>query len=184
MSEETVILHCSPTMAGLKTGSLFACPVRDRRALDESVREMNRRLVPRGLRLLPVYCSDHRALLYMYRPRRLKEDLKNGKAREILLKRHYPAENADQCVAELVRRLQTDADFPHEVGLFLGYPPEDVDGFLRHGAREAKCVGTWKVYGDAEQARKTFALYKKCTRLYCRAYGKHHSFEKLLVKAS
>ena len=117
----------------------------------------------------------------MYRPRRLKEDLKNGKAREILLKRHYPAENADQCVAELVRRLQTDADFPHEVGLFLGYPPEDVDGFLRHGAREAKCVGTWKVYGDAEQARKTFALYKKCTRVYCRQLANGTDIERLTV---
>ena len=126
MSEETVILHCSPTMAGLKTGNLFACPVRDRRALDESVREMNRRLVPRGLRLLPVYCSEHRALLYMYRPRRLKEDLKNGKAREILLKRHYPAENA----SAVCRRMRI---FRMRSGCFSGIRPRMWTDFCGTG---------------------------------------------------
>ena len=27
LSEELLIFHCSPTMAGLKTGNLFNCPV-------------------------------------------------------------------------------------------------------------------------------------------------------------
>ena len=30
MSEELLIAHCSPTMAGLKTGSLFTCPMQSR----------------------------------------------------------------------------------------------------------------------------------------------------------
>ena len=83
---------------------------------------------------------------------------------------------------ELVRRLNRGKDFPHEIGLFLGYPAEDVSGFIRHGARCAKCVGTWKVYGDEESARKKFALYQKCTRLYCEAYRKHNNLDRLLVR--
>ena len=83
---------------------------------------------------------------------------------------------------ELVRRLNRGKDFPHEIGLFLGYPAEDVNGFIRHGARCAKCVGTWKVYGDEESARKKFALYQKCTRLYCEAYRKHNNLDRLLVR--
>ena len=83
---------------------------------------------------------------------------------------------------ELVRRLNRGKDLPHEIGLFLGYPAEDVSGFIRHGARCAKCVGTWKVYGDEESARKKFALYQKCTRLYCEAYRKHNNLDRLLVR--
>ena len=68
-----------------------------------------------------------------------------------------------------------------EVGLFLGYPSEDVNGFISCGAKGAKCVGTWKVYGDVAAARRTFALYRKCTRIYREAYGRHRSLEKLTV---
>ena len=57
------------------------------------------------------------------------------------------------------------------MGLFLGYPPEDVAGFIRNGARGAKCVGTWKMCGDEEKARRTFRRYAACTRAYRRAYG-------------
>ena len=42
-------------------------------------------------------------------------------------------------------------DFPHEVGLFLSYPPEDVKGFINHRAGGFKCAGLWKVCGDEEK---------------------------------
>jgi len=35
ISEEAVVLHCSPTMAGLKTGNLFSCPAEDSEVLAE-----------------------------------------------------------------------------------------------------------------------------------------------------
>ena len=46
----------------------------------------------------------------------------------------------------------------------LGYPSEDVSGFIKHGAKNSKCVGTWKVYGDEAEAQKKFKLYKMCIR--------------------
>lgn len=48
MSEDLVISQCSPTMAGLKTGNLFTCPMEDKKTLNESIRRMNMKLVPRG----------------------------------------------------------------------------------------------------------------------------------------
>ena len=54
MSEETVINCCSPCLAGLKTGNLFSSKVDDKNELLRSIRELNRRLVPRGLRIMPV----------------------------------------------------------------------------------------------------------------------------------
>ena len=184
MSEDMVIAQCSPTMAGLKTGSLFACPVEDRAELAGSMRRLNATLVPRGARILPVKRMRGRVLCYMYRPEKLKEDLSGELAQSILAARAYPVGNADRCVAELCRRLQSDAAFPHEVGLFLGYPAGDVDGFIRLGARRAKCVGTWKVYGDIAAAQRKFALYRKCTRVYSEAYKKHNSFDRLVVSCS
>lgn len=184
ISEELVVRHCSPTMAGLKTGNLFNCPVEDPVALMEDVRALNRRLVPRGVRVLPLKVADRRALIYMYRPKRLEEDLADRIAQKILEERNYPVGQTERCIVELVRRLNSEAAFPHEIGLFLGYPPKDVDGFIQNGAQKAKCVGEWKVYGDVEAAQCKFAQYQKCTRVYWEAFQKHHSFERLIVSCS
>ena len=171
MPEELMVHYCAPTLAGLKTGSMFSCEVEDKAALTRGLVAFNRTLVPRGLRAVPLRFSDHRALIYVFRPACLARDLEEDTAKKILAERRYPVGEAEKCTAELARRISTSEDFPHEVGLFLGYPPEDVAGFIRNGARGAKCVGTWKVYGVEEKARRTFRRYAACTRAYRRAYG-------------
>lgn len=181
MSERQVIQNCSPTMAGLKTGSLFCCDAKTREELNNSVRDFNNRLVPKGVRFLPLRYRNGRALVYMYRPDRLENDLKKSRAKDILKKREYPVKSSELCIVELMKRIKSGNEFPHEIGLFLGYPPEDVDGFINNGAKGAKCVGTWKVYGDESIAKRTFAQYKKCTKVYENAYDRHKSLDRLVV---
>ena len=181
MSEEFIVAQAAPTLAGMKTGSLFGCLYRDKAALYADVRGWNRRLVPLGLCLLPLRFSGKRALLYLYRPDALREDLNDGSARAILEKAGYRSESSARCITELMRRLRQGDAFPHEIGLFLGYPAEDVRGFIRLGARRAKCVGAWRVYGDPEAAQRQFVRLKKCTRVYCAAYQRHRSLDRLIV---
>ena len=54
MSEEILIRQGAPTLAGIKTGSLFPCPCEDRENLLTDIRRLNRLLVPKGLCLLPI----------------------------------------------------------------------------------------------------------------------------------
>ena len=84
MSEELVVEQCSPTMAGLKTGNLFSCPAEDTRPLWQSIRRLHQRLVPCGIRLVPVKSLGDRELIYMYRPEKLRRDLREQGARAIL----------------------------------------------------------------------------------------------------
>ena len=72
-------------------------------------------------------------------------------------------------------------EFPHEVGLFLSYPPEDVKGVIDHRANNFKCTGPWKVYGAEGQARSLFAKYKKCTEIYCALWQSGSKLEQLAV---
>ena len=44
-----------------------------------------------------------------------------------------------------IRDSRESGEFPHEVGLFLSYPPEDVKGFIDHRANNFKCAGLWTV---------------------------------------
>lgn len=181
MSEEYLIRHCAPTLAGLKTGSLFTCPFSCQKELMHSVRRLNTRLSPKGLRVLPLRCSDHKALIYAYRPKKLTSDLADPTAAQLLRRHGYDTDTCEKCIVRLARRLRSQEDFPHEIGLFLGYPPEDVCGFMENKACNCKCVGCWKVYGDEEAAKKRFAQFKKCTRVYCDQWSKGKNLERLTV---
>lgn len=181
MPEDYIVRHCAPTLAGLKTGSIFVCPYETKEALVAALRRINQRLGCKGLRVLPLRFSEKRALIYLYRPKKLSADLADSAAAALLRRQGYNTDSCEQCVARLVRKLRQDADFPHEIGLFLGYPPEDVYGFIENGARGCKCVGCWKVYGDEAAAKKKFAQYRKCTRVYCDQWAKGTDIERLTV---
>lgn len=177
MSEELIVRHCAPTLANLKTGSLFVCPITDRPSFFSSLRSLNEFLVPKGLRALPLRIREHSALVYLYRPSRLKKDLEDPAAIKILQDHGYSCYG--KCLPKLIERVRASEEFPHEIGLFLGYPPEDVQGFLDH--RPCKCSGCWKVYGDENKAKKTFDLYKKCERVYCQQLARGIDIKRLTV---
>ena len=181
MSDEMIICHCSPTLAGLKTGNLFNCPCSDKKELILAVRSLNKRLAPKGIRVIPIQVCEQRVLIYLYRPDKLENDLAVEEAGEILRACGYSTGDCDKCVVRLSRRLQESGDFPHEIGLFLGYPPEDVRGFIENHAEGYKFVGCWKVYGDEKSAKKQFARYKKCTDVYCSQWANGKSIERLTV---
>ena len=177
MSEELIVRHCAPTLANLKTGSLFVCPITDRPSFFSSLRSLNELLVPKGLRALPLRIREYSALVYLYRPSRLKKDLEDPAAIKILQDHGYSCYG--KCLPKLIERVRASEEFPHEIGLFLGYPPEDVQGFLDH--RPCKCCGCWKVYGDENKAKKTFDLYKKCERVYCQQLARGVDIKRLTV---
>ena len=181
MSEEMIIRHCSPTLAGLKTGNIFTCSFESEDDMKNRLRKLNGIIVKKGLRALALRYSQGRAMIYIYRPARLHSDLRNARADSILRGLGYTGETEMGCVLQLMKRLGENGEFPHEIGLFLGYPPEDVQGFIDNKADNCKCVGCWKVYGDEEKARITFGRYRKCTDIYCAKYAQGKTIEKLTV---
>ena len=181
MSEELLIRHCSPTLAGIKTGNLFSCPCPDRENLTKDLCRLNKRLAPKGLRVLPLRVRGGRALIYAYRPRALERDLMDCGARSLLLEYGYTPEKPGRCVVRLMRRMQSGEGFPHEIGLFLSYPPEDVLGFICNRACNHKCAGCWKVYGDEQAAKRTFRRYDVCSQIYLRQWQQGKTIEWLTV---
>lgn len=178
MLEAMLIRYCSPTLAGLKTGALFSCPFADGAQMRACVRGWNARLRKKGLCVLPLRCHKERTLIYIYRSSALLRDLVSTQATQLLAELGYPCPCPERCIARLMDKLKQSPDFPHEIGLFLGYPVEDVRGFIRDPAA-CKYAGCWKVYGDAHAARALFARYRECTRLYGEQLALGASLEQL-----
>lgn len=184
MLDKALVVHCAPTLAGLKTGSLFTALHRPEAPLAEQAAAWDRRLAGKGVRLAVLRRGRQGSLLYVYRPARLAADLARPRVADFLARRGYDGLDASGAVEQLRRRLAAEASFPHEIGLFLGYPLEDVEGFIANSGRNCKCCGCWKVYGDEEQAARCFSRYRKCRAVYLRLWQAGRSVEQLTVAAS
>lgn len=48
----------------------------------------------------------------------------------------------------------------------MGYPYDDVVGFIENKGENSLCSGCWKVYSRARDAQACFCCYKTCTAAY------------------
>ena len=170
MLDHLIVQYGAPTLAGIKTGSIFNVPYESETSLLEDIRDVNRRFTKSSLRIFLIRFIRNRAVLYLVRLNMLAKDIRASEAESLLCERGYNPEKTAECISRLFHRMKTEEEFPHELGLFLGYPPEDVRGFIEN--RPCIFTGAWRVYGNEKQARKTFSAFRKCTgeleNSYCR----------------
>ncbi|SFE24783.1 Protein of unknown function [Peptostreptococcaceae bacterium pGA-8] len=169
MSEFQLVRHCSPTLAGFKVGNIVNCSFSSIEQLYEDISHLNSQLNGKGIYAVLLRVSGSMALIYVYRPHKLLTSLKDPRVTAFLSKCGYKKFTIGALINALRRRLVASRkdDFPHEIGIFLGYPFEDIIGFLDNKGKNSLLTGTWKVYSDVCTARCTFAKHKKCTKLYC-----------------
>ena len=181
MSEEMVIRCCAPTLAAIKTGSLFNCAFESRREMTASLRALNLCLLRKGVTAMPLRYRDGKALIYLCRIEMLYADLRDPQAEAILRENGYPEGTPIQKIAYLIRRLRECESFPHEIGLFLGYLPADVRGFME--GKACKCTGLWKVFEtDEQEAQRYFARCRHCTNAYLRRCREGWSLSRLTIQ--
>ena len=186
--ETVMIEQCAPVLAGLKPAGLFRYETHDCADLARRVRTWNTQLGAKGLsvRVLKGCARTHRYLVYVYRENRLRALLAQPQVREFLAKDGYILPRPDDyapLLNQLSRRLCCDADFPHEIGVFLGYPLPDVVGFIENEGRNFTCCGCWKAYGDPAAAQRHFAQLNKCTAVYLRLFHSGTPIQRLAVAA-
>lgn len=168
--EKKLAFHTAPSLLGIKCASLLTLS-RSEFDIGGNARRFNRRAAARGLRIKVLReecaCRD-RSLILVYNEKKLAERLSGADARELLREYGYTDEmTLEQCLDRLSQRTAFD-DFPHEIGVFLDYPVEDVRGFVQNSGCNYKLCGCWKVYGSVESARRKFAAYDRCREYLCK----------------
>ena len=167
--EKDLLYFASPALLGRKQANLFSfsidCLTDYRKEIDRYKKE----LAPLGISVEYLYCLQNRVYLLVYRKDMMLQYLRQPAVKEFLMKEGYPAnigeeESLYQTLCILRKHIIQGAEFPHEVGFFFGYPPEDVFSFIREKGRNYKLVGDWKVYGDGKAALRTFRSYARCRK--------------------
>lgn len=101
-------------------------------------------------------------LVYLYEPGKLRQYLTAPNHRDFLDRIGYPpGEDCEEALTVLAGRMDRDR-FPHEVGLFLGYPLKDVKGFMGLSPTPFSCQGPWKIYGDPRPSLALVERHRAC----------------------
>ncbi|MBQ7217079.1 MAG: DUF3793 family protein [Synergistaceae bacterium] len=157
-----LLCFAAPTISGIKASCLINFSRKN-----EDIRSAWLRLSRKWLDSLNVqalllneHCPCMNALVLIYRRELLARALCCDEACTLLAEYGYPLNDVDACLECLRKKFRTG--FPHEIGLFLDYPPEDVRGFIENREpRKISCPCCWKVYGNVQKAVQAFREYKR-----------------------
>ena len=158
--------HTAPTLMGIKCASLIAlsCSEFD---IDIHLRIFNRRAAERGLKIRIMHLCETRCVLLVYNEKKLYARLREAETAAMLNAEGYDVNGGLEAMLTRLSERMCECEFPHEIGLFLDYPAEDVKGFIANNGCNYKLCGCWKVYGSEEHAKRTFANYEKCRKFLC-----------------
>ena len=166
---ETVLArHAAPCLAGIKPANLVAFASAD----VQWCNIYNTLLNAQGIFFRPLCVDKSRAQILVYRKALLARFCLEPEAAAALRSFGYKPEwGIDAIILRLRDRMTAFVShrnghcknlFPHEIGLFLGYPVEDVVQYVRTGGQNCLFCGYWKVYSNPERARHLFHQYTEC----------------------
>ncbi len=157
--QSQIIFQCAAFLKGIKTASML-------NVKQEECRDLEQVLCGTDVKYKILSEKKGKSLVFLYRRNRLSAYLKQKEVRDFLQHYGYACLNLERALRRLSRRVQYYAscqnlDFPHEIGVFLEYPVEDVRCFIEHGGNGAVMSGYWKVYHNPRRARMIFLAYDK-----------------------
>ncbi|WP_019189711.1 DUF3793 family protein [Levyella massiliensis] len=187
--ERALVHHCAETLAGLKPASLLCLRsdalLQSQDAVDYGNAQFNRF----GIRFFALGRCRKAERILIYREERLNAWLHKGDVRKALEvfgydcslppatdivtagsvpQNHYPL--VGSLLQQLLCRMTQCPSISDEIGLFLGYPVEDVISYAKDRGRNAYAMrGYWRVYHNPSEARKTFEAFHACRQCWLAA---------------
>ena len=176
-----MIKHSAPALARIKVANLFSYPYLSEYQLQQELVEVNQILDQVHFVAQVLKHGQKRALVYVYEKKQLEKRLNQLEIKTFLENIGYQMNSVEVCLSHLKDRLMSNETFPHEIGFFLGYPYEDVVGFIEHEGKAYLYKGYWKVYSHLEETKELFELYSRYKEDYSLKYEQGQTFERLLL---
>ena len=156
-AEVQMALQCAPVITGLKISNLLIVA---RNSLERIVAILKGTCISYYILL----SSADKVTIFLYSKERLIRYLQMTKVRSYLVKIGYKTETLLSCLhlfqMRYLKYMQNGDSFPHEMGLFLGYPLEDVCGFIENNGKNFLYNGAWKVYANVSAKAALFHRYE------------------------
>lgn len=185
MLEQELAFHCSPAFAGIKPSNLLSYMTKDKAKAKAQLEKLNTQLNGSGI-YFKILCEyENRILILVYRPKKLGAYLNRPEISAFLKEYGYNGiSDLDRCISLLAKRIRSGSGFPHEIGAFLGYPIDDIRGFICHKNVGCKYTGHWKVYANVEAAKEMFRKYDSCRNAVINRLSKGRTLTEMFALAN
>jgi hypothetical protein len=155
--ETQLALQCAPLIAGLKVSNLLIIR-RDKLAQLIAI------LKSTSISCYALRDSGDKITLLLFNEAKLVSYLKQERVIKLLTGMGYRESSLYDILPifrERYRKYMSDKiQFPHELGVLLGYPIEDVEGFICHNGRNSMLIGYWKVYENTTAKEQLFHRFE------------------------
>ncbi|MBQ8983327.1 MAG: DUF3793 family protein [Lachnospiraceae bacterium] len=156
--EMQLAIHCAPLLQGIKLSNL----VKLTQAQSE---ELCRHIRQSGLSVWFLSYEQDGNQVLLFRRDQMQAFLNKSRIQKVLRRFGYH----DYSLASVMTRLSSHMkdykdgrqEFPHELGILLGYPICDVLAYMENHGENYKCCGYWKVYHDPSSALRRFAAFNE-----------------------
>lgn len=155
-----IVSQCAPFLKRMRAATIITIPNSRKVQMDSLLKETD-------ITWKELEEETEKSVCILYRESDLKELLGRPENRHILCRNGYPEQGAANFIGiqvdELKKRMNLFAEkgkFPHEIGVFLGYPAKDVEQFIEQKGQNYKMNGYWKVYDDVVGACRIFSSYE------------------------
>ncbi len=168
--ELQLALQCAPFITGLKISNLLNIEKDDFPKVKEMINHSH-------ISWYLLLEREDKVAILLYHKESLQEYMEKKKVIEMLFSAGYRDFSLEGILDELSYRykkhMENKGDFPHEMGLILGYPVEDVEGFVKHKGKNSLCTGYWKVYKNKDKKLEMFEIFEnaKETLVELLSYG-------------
>lgn len=156
--ETQLALQCAPLITGLKIANLLNVPRENEKVVQAFLKKA-------GISFFRLARTEKKTTFLLYNRKQLEEFLGKKEVVEILKNEKYSGAYLGKVLLDFQKRFQAHLDgereFPHEMGVFLGYPIEDVKGFIDYQGKNFLYSGYWKVYADAPKKIQLFQKFEQ-----------------------
>lgn len=178
MRNELLAQYCSPVLANIKPSNLFSIS-NTLYNVDNLVEAWNKDFNKYDIYFKVLVKRKNTSSVICFKKDLLTDCINTNNNNCFLESCGYNTDNADTCINCLMKRILKN-EFPHEIGVILGYPYEDVIGFIENKGQNYLYKGYWKVYENIEERCKLFNLYNENRRIYALAKDNESEFIKLV----
>lgn len=156
--ESILANHCAPVLMGTKLSNLISLSKANASYDEALLKKYKDIFMAYGIAIEKLCECEASMLLLIYNEERLARYIQKPRIAKFLKDYGYEAIELDQCLSTLKSKLR-HFEFPHEIGIFLGFPIDDVIGFIKNEGQNYLYCRYWKVYARPESTKRTFELY-------------------------
>lgn len=158
-----IALQCSLVLSGIKPSNLLIYSNHCEGCISEELKNT-------GAEHMKLYTGKNDSVSIIFNREKLEEALLDEENREFIKQYGYEDFSVNSVIEKLAGRYtefkEGKAEFPHEMGIVLGYPLEDVSGFIENNGKNYLYSGYWKVYKNAEEKIQLFKIYKDIKKYF------------------